>query len=114
MEILQKSKELSAQELYHLTMNPTTRNVKDNDTQEIEVEAWAIYKDVNSKGEEQTILAIMTPEKEVIATNSKTFREDFLKMQELFEQMGEQVHTIKIVSGQSKNERTFYTCVYVN
>lgn len=114
MEILAKSRDLTAKDVYDLTMSPATQKMADAETQIIEVEAWAIYKDTNSKGEEQEILSIKTPESEIFATNSATFKDDFKKMNELFESMGEEVHAIKVISGMSKNDRKFITCVYEN
>jgi hypothetical protein len=62
----------------------------------------------------KTILSIVTPENEVFATNSPTFKEDFLKMQEMFADCGEEVHSVKVISGTSKAGREFITCVYVS
>ena len=112
MNIKKTSKELSAVERYFLTQNPTVQKMKDAVSQEIELNNWCIYEDVNSKDEPQTILSISTPENEVFATNSPTFIEDFTKMQEMFADCGEKVSRIKVVSGTSKAGREFITCVY--
>jgi hypothetical protein len=112
MKIVETSKELNAQERYFLTMAPSVQKMKDAVSQEIEVSAWCVYEDVNSKGENQTILSIATPENEVFATNSPTFIEDFLSMNFMFEGCGEKVSAIKVISGRSKSDREFITCVY--
>jgi hypothetical protein len=112
MQIIKTSKELSAQERYFLTMSPAVQKMKDTVSQEIEVAAWCLYQDTNSKGEEHNILSIQTPENEVYATNSPTFIEDFLKMQTLFAEAGEEVRAIKVISGTSKAGREFITCVF--
>jgi len=112
MKVLKTSKDLTPQEIYFLTMAPTVQKMSDAETQIIEVSSYALYEDENSKGEVQEILAIMTPEREVFATNSRTFKEDFFKMHELFESLGEEVHSVKVMSGMSKNDRKFITCVY--
>lgn len=114
MEILKTSKELTAQERYHLTMSPAVQKMKDAVSQVIEVKAYCLYKDINSKDEEQTILSIVTPENEVFATNSPTFIEDFQKMQAMFAECGEEVHAVKVMTGTSKAGREFITCVYEN
>ena len=114
MNIIKTSKDLTPKEIYQLTMSPEVQKMSDAQSQIIEVESWAVYEDENSKGELQTILAIKTPENEIFATNSATFKEDFVKMNELFEGMGETVHAIKVTSGTSKAGRTFITCVYEN
>jgi hypothetical protein len=112
MAIIRTSKELSAVERYFLTMAPSVQKMKDAISQRIEVAAWCIYTDVNSKGEEQTILSIATPENEVFATNSPTFIEDFVKMQDMFAACGEPVNAVQVISGTSKAGREFITCVY--
>ena len=114
MKIIQTSKELTAQEIYFLTMSPTVQKMSDAENQIIEVAAWVVYEDLNSKDEMQSILSIKTPENEIFATNSATFREDFVKMNELFNSMGETVSAIKVTSGKSKADRKFITCVYEN
>lgn len=112
MNIIKTSKDLTPQEIYFLTMSPTVQKMSDAESQIIEVDSWCVYEDVNSKDELQTILALKTPENEVFATNSTTFKDDFVKMNDLFNSMGEEVHSIKVVSGMSKNDRKFITCVY--
>jgi hypothetical protein len=112
LAIVRTSKELSPVEKYFLTMAPSVQKMKDCISQRIEIAAWCLYNDVNSKDEEQTILAIATPENEVFATNSPTFVEDFLKMWDVFGESGVPVTAVKVISGQSKAGRTFITCVY--
>ena len=112
MKIIAVSKDLTPKETYQLTMSPETQKMSDADGQIIEIKAWAIYTDTDSKGEEKEILSIMTPEDEIFGTISPTFKGDFIRMQELFAGMGEIVQSIKVSSGQSKAGRTFITCVY--
>lgn len=113
MTIINSSKNLSAKDIYNLTMNPTTQKMKNCVDQRIELGAWAFYEDVQKKtGELQEILAIATPEGEVFATNSPTFKDDFSNMISLFESMGETVPAITVISGTSNAGREFITCVY--
>lgn len=112
MKVIKTSRELSAKEQYFLTMAPSVQKMKDAVSQTIEVSAFCVYQDTNSKGDEQTILSIVTPENEVFATNSPTFIEDFQKMQDMFASCGEEVKAIKVISGKSKSDREFITCVY--
>jgi hypothetical protein len=95
-------------------MAPSVQKMKDAVSQTIEVSSWCLYKDTNSKDEEQTILSLATPENEVFATNSPTFIEDFLKMQTMFAECGESVNSVKVINGTSKAGREFITCVYVS
>ena len=113
MNILKTSKELSAREVYNLTMNPETRKMKDFVGSEIEIAAWAIYEDVDKKtGEVHNILSILTPDGEVIGTNSATFMDELERMTELFSQYGEEVHAVEVIGGKSKNDRDYITCKY--
>lgn len=113
MKIINSSENLTPKEIYSLTMSPKTQKMKNAIGSRIEIGAWAFYEDVNKKsGEIQEVLAIMTPEGEIFATNSPTFKEDFLQMQELFRDMGETVHAISVISGTSKAGREFISCTY--
>lgn len=113
MQIINKSGELSAKDIYNLTMNPTTKKMKDAVGVRIPIHNWAIYQDVAKKtGEVQEILAIATTDSEIYATNSPTFTNDFVNMWELFTGMGETVPAITVTSGKSKADRDFITCVY--
>lgn len=113
MKIIEASKELTPKEIYNLTMSPAVQKMKSVVGQRIEISAWAVYEDVNKKtGEVQEVLSIITPEGEIFATNSPTFKEDFSDMHQLFRDMGEEVHAIAVSSGTSKAGREFITCVY--
>ena len=113
MKIINSSENLTPKEIYSLTMSPKTQKMKDALGSRIEIGAWASYEDANKKtGELQEVLAIMTPEGEIFATNSPTFKEDFFQMLDLFNQMGETVHAISVISGTSKAGRDFISCAY--
>lgn len=113
MKIINSSANLTPKEIYSLTMSPKTKKMKDAISSRIEIAAWASYEDVNKKtGEVQEILSIMTPEGEIFATNSPTFKEDFFQMQDLFRDMGETVHAISVITGTSKAGREFISCAY--
>lgn len=101
---------LSKKEIYQLTKSPKAQKMSDAEGSVLEVKAWAIYEDVDdTTGEVRTILSILTPDGEVFGTNSPTFQRDFQDMAEIFE--GEPL-SVQVISGTSKNGRTFYTCVY--
>ena len=112
MEILKKSKELTTEEMYYLTMSPETQKMSDNIGQVVDIEAWIIYQDVNKDGEMQKILSILTPEGETLATNSATFMGDFERLMDLFSQNNETVKRVEIISGTSKAGRQFVTVKY--
>lgn len=113
MKIIDSSENLTPKEIYNLTMSPKTQKMKDAIGSRIEIGAWAVYEDLNKKtGEIEEVLAIMTPDGEIFATNSPTFKEDFFQMQELFKGLGETVHAISVISGISKAGREFISCAY--
>lgn len=95
---------------YLLTMSPAIQKMSLAETQVLEVSEWALYTDIDSNGEEREILSIMTPENEVFATNSPTFKDAFSSMVNLFNQSGKVVEKIKVIGGESKAGRHFITC----
>lgn len=113
MTIVNSSANLTAKDIYALCMNPKTQKMKDFKDVRIPIQNWAIFEDVDKKtGELHEILSIQTPDGEVYATNSTTFKDDFLNMLDLFVSMGETVPAILVISGTSKAGREFITCVY--
>lgn len=114
MKIVRTSKELSAAERYHLTMSPAIQKMKDAKGANLSVSAWCVYEDEDKDGKNQYILSILTKEGEIFATNSKTFIDDFVKMWDLFAECGETVNSINVVSGFSKANREYITCVFAD
>ena len=93
------------------TMYKLTRakglNIKDLENGErVPVDAWALYTDVNTKGTEQTVLAIISGEKKYHSI-SPTFQRDFADIVSLMD--GEDF-TIIITKATSKAGREFVTC----
>ena len=108
--IIKSNKELTKRESYKLTLDPAIKKMKDFIGVQIEVAAYCIYKDVNKDGKEVEVLSIMDKDGGVCATNSETFKRDFMNIEELMD--GEE-YTIEIISGQSKSGREFITCTLV-
>ena len=82
-------------------------NIKDLENGErIPVDAWALYTDVNTKGTEQTILAIISGENKYQSI-SPTFQRDFSDIVSLMD--GEEFAII-ITKALSKAGREFVTC----
>ena len=93
------------------TMYKLTRakgmNIKDLENGErVPVDAWALYTDVNTKGTEQTVLAIISGEKKYHSI-SPTFQRDFADIVSLMD--GEDFAII-ITKATSKAGREFVTC----
>lgn len=106
--IINKSRELTNQEIYLLTMSPKSDSVKNHVGERIDVSAWAVYEDVDKKsGEVHEVLSVLTPENEVFCSVSPTFKGDFMDMAELFDND----FAFEVISGESKAGREFVTCV---
>lgn len=109
MQILKISRELSAAEVYKLTMSPEIQRMYDNVGAEIDVQSYCLYED-GVEDDVKTILSIMDADGKVFATNSSTFQREFLRMEDLFNQMGCDLPVIKVCYGISKSGREFITC----
>lgn len=102
--------ELRNKEIYKLTMDTKAQKMSDAAGMVLTIQAWAIYEDADTKtGEMREVLSILTPDGDVYSTISPTFKKDFLKMAEVF---GEELKKIEVVTGVSKNNRTYVTCAY--
>lgn len=110
MTIISGTENLSKREIYKMTMDAGIKRMRDYVGSEMTPVKHLFYKDVDSKGNENEILSIMDENGEVFATNSKTFKDDFCKMLELF---GDEDFAITVISGVSKNDREFITCTIV-
>lgn len=105
--VINKSRELSNQELYFLTMSPKADSVKNHVGERIDVSAWLIFEDTDKKtGEVHNVLSVLTPDNEVFSSISPTFQSDFLDMAELFQNE----FAFEVISGKSKAGREFVTC----
>jgi hypothetical protein len=110
MELLKTNKELSKKEIYFLTKTQDAQKMTEAADQELELTSWAIYKDHNADGEEVELFAMRTVEGETFATNSPTFISAFRDILDVFEP--EEITKIKVMTGTSKNNRTYITCAY--
>ena len=111
MTIIESKGNLTAQEQYYLTVAPNIQKMSTVKGQTLDVDKWCIYTDVNNRtGEESEIVSIMTPEREVFVTNSKTFVQTFRKIVEIFGTDG--FNRIMVFSGMSKAGREFLTAIY--
>ena len=105
--IINKSRELTNQEVYLLTMSPKADSMKNHVGERVEVSAWAVFEDTDKKtGEVHSVLSVLTPENEVFSSISPTFQADFFDMAELFRND----FAFEVISGESKAGREFVTC----
>ena len=108
--IIKSNKELTKRESYKLTLDPAIKRMKDLIGVQIDVSAYCLYTDTNKDGEEVEVLSIMDKDGGVCATNSATFKKDFMNIADL---MDDEEYTIEVISGQSKAGRDFITCTLV-
>lgn len=88
-------------------MSQKTTQIKDlEDGIEISIDYWALFTD-DSKENESEVLTIVDKNGVVYATISDTFKKNFFRMVEIFED--EEFAIVKI-SGETKNGRDFVNC----
>lgn len=85
-----------------------TSKMSDAEGSVLDVKAWVIYNDTDEKtGEIKKVVSLMTDDGEIFGTISNTFIREFEKIADHF---GNDVGSIKVISGTSKAGRTFITC----
>ena len=96
--------------LYKLTRSKVTKSVNKLTDEELDklypVDSFVEYVDKNNKGEEVTILSIVSGE-DILAAQSATFRETFNSIVDI---VGDRHFTIAITSGVSKAGRRYMDC----
>ena len=92
--------------VYKLTKSESQRVQDVEKGVSLPVDKWALYTEKNSKGEEQTVLAIVSGGMKV-STISKTFIDSFMKCVEL---MDGEPFSIVITGGTSKGGRQYVNC----
>lgn len=91
-----------------MTMDAGIKKMKDYVGSSIDVYAYCIYTDFNSKdNKEVEVLSVMDTDGSVFATNSATFKKDFLNIATLMES---EEFSVGVTCGTSKAGREFITC----
>lgn len=93
-------------EVYRLTKSDSQRVQDVEQGLSLPVDKWAVYTEKNSKGEEQTVLAIVSGGMKV-STISKTFIDSFMEIVDLMEP---DPFSIIITGGTSKGGRQYVNC----
>lgn len=81
----------------------------DCEGQVLQIDAYVLYEDTNSKGDEITLLAVLSDNK-IYGTLSNTFIDKFLKIANEFKEEG---FSIEVVGGTSKAGRHYISCKLV-
>lgn len=112
MEFIKTNKELTKEEKYFLTKAQDVQKMTEAVDQTLDLVAWAIYTDTDKDGNEVELFAMLTEDGDKFATNSSTFISAFREILDIFEP--QEVKRLKVMTGTSKNNRTFVTCAYVS
>lgn len=110
IQITKQSRDLTKVEKYLMTVSPAVKSMKEvEDDTPITVDAIVDFNDVNEDtGEYNEICAILTPDKEVYAFQSKTFRNSLADIESIME--GDPFTIIKI-SGTTNAGRGYINCI---
>lgn len=113
IEMKSTSRELTKVERYRLTLSPEIKTIQDlADDSVISVSAFCTFNDVNEEtGEVAQLLGILDKDgKTAYVTQSKTFKESFMNIADIFAEDGEEF-AIRKISGTSKSGRGYVDCV---
>lgn len=103
---------LTMKQAYSLTSNPDSRPMKTLEGATFNIDAYALYEDINSKGETQEVLAVLTREGDTFSTISSTFKRDFEAIVDIVNQYGADltIVDIEVIGGESKQGRHYIGC----
>ena len=111
MEIIKKTANINAADLFAMMKGPEVRKMQDAKGEILELLAYVIYKDYKNDGEPVTVLAVKTVDGAMYATNSKTFIRNFTDILAMSESCGEEPPTrFKVGSARSNAGREYLTC----
>lgn len=114
MNIIAKSASVTtAYDLYALTQAPDREKLTTVKGAVLTLTSWVLYTDVNSKGDEVTLMAMTTDDGKAYCTNSATFCKDFGNAVDMYKQFGEEFTKIQVITGTSKNGREYIGCKVV-
>lgn len=107
MQIKAQSQEFDKVDLYQMTRG-VTNSIKDCVGKIFQPTAWLIYRPEDD--EPMEILSIRDQDGEFYTTNSDTFKAEF---QYIVQLMAGDPFKIQVISGTSKNGRTYVSCTLV-
>lgn len=109
MEVIKKFPEdMDPKTAYKLMKSPEVKKMSEAEGSILEIDSWIHYNSPDREtGEIKEVVAIATPDGELFATISNTFREEFTDMVNYF---GPDLGDIKVIAGTSKAGRKYITC----
>ena len=103
MEVIKKFPEtMDARTQFKMMKSPEVKKMIDADGSILEVKSWVMFKDTN-----YTVLTLETVDGEMFGTISETFMKSFEEIVSFF---GDDVGSLKVISGTSKAGRQYITC----
>ena len=84
MKVIEKSREFTAAETWKMTRDAAIQKMSEIEGQSFKPIEYCVYEDTNADGKDQVLLSIMAEDGVVYATNSETFRREFLDMCNVF------------------------------
>ena len=109
MEVIKKFPEtIDARTANKLMKSPEVKKMSEAEGSVLQIQSWVQYNSPDREtGEVKEVIAIETPDGELFATISATFREEFLDMVNYF---GSDLGAIKVIAGTSQAGRKYITC----
>lgn len=108
INIKEMSREFNEVEQYLLTISPRIKSIKDlDDGTKIKVDGYCEFSDVKDDGTFTDVMSIITPDKEVYAFQSATFRRS---LRDIYNIMHGDPFTIVKTSGKTKSGRDYVNC----
>lgn len=108
VKIKEMSREFTKVEKYLMTSSPSIVSMKDvEDGTSIPVDGYLVFVDTKDDGQEDEILSIITPDKQVYSCQSATFKRSIYDISDVME--GCTFAVIK-TSGKTKNGRDYINC----
>lgn len=114
MNIIIKSGEMDMATLYRLTKSPEIAKLTTVKGQELDIDKFIVYEDVNMDDVKTTVIAFETTAGELFATNSPTFARDFLDILAMCEESNAPYpKKVKVLPKTGKSGREYIQCVYI-
>ena len=109
MEVIKKFPEdMDPKTAYKLMKSPEVKKMSEAEGSILEIDSWIYYNSPDREtGEIKEVIAVATPDGELFATISNTFKEEFMDMVNYF---GSDLGDIKVIAGTSKAGRKYITC----
>lgn len=104
MTIKSKSENITDRQAFQITRGGNLGRMKDNIGRTLDIVGYMRYEDTDSDGKVRDLLAIITGDGDIVATNSETMIRTF---DAIIEQFPLPINDVQIYSNTSKNGREY-------